>query len=60
MGHDTNSYAYARTIEPINGTELAELRDNPYSYKTEDLPMAIAKYRISLKGTDSKLVRVWI
>ena len=30
-----------------------------YSYKTEDLPMAIAKYRISLKGTDSKLVRAW-
>ena len=34
LGHGTNSYAYARTIESINDTELAKPRDNPYSYGT--------------------------
>ena len=34
LGHGTNSYAYARTIESINTTELAEPRDNPHTYKT--------------------------
>lgn len=34
LGHDTNSYAYARTIESINSTELAEPRESQYSYET--------------------------
>ncbi len=32
LGHGTNSYAHTRTIESLNKNELAEERDDPYTY----------------------------
>tara|TARA_X000000368_G_scaffold327298_1_gene264341 strand:- start:158 stop:1051 length:894 start_codon:yes stop_codon:yes gene_type:complete len=34
LGHGTNSYAYTRTIESLNKNELAEERDDPYTYES--------------------------